>query len=332
MKMVFLSSSDTELEGGNMYGNMTALNQLGLGDLVAKIAREPELTAARKKDGGETDDLVFAASLREAISAAKEQQGTQSIDTSSLGQLYQTAVLQGVSATTRVSDPIKNSQTPDDETDTEATDPTSTSDPTDPTDNDNTGASAPTSSISEVVFSTGYANTELISKINNANTIDERLGYAAELRDKIVSALNNAGYTAAAAESADKLTVDGKTYDVIKASKGIGRDTAIQLLEVEEGTGAGAAGSSNGIVDAIFKAGESGLSLLRQLSASFSVSERKHLASQIQQMMVDHLNANGYTASITDSPDKIVVDGVTYDVIRGLNAPGRQAQYQAIKV
>jgi hypothetical protein len=310
-----------------MYGNMTALNQLGLGDLVAKIAREPELTAARKKDGGETDDLVFAASLREAISAAKEQQTTQSIDTTSLGQLYQTAVLQGVSATTRVSDPIKNSHTPDDETDTEATDPTDT---TDPTDNDNTGASAPTSSISEIVFSTGYANTELISKINNANTIDERLGYAAELRDKIVAALNNAGYTAAAAESADKLTVDGKTYDVLKASKGIGRDTAIQLLEVEEG--AGAASSSSAVVDAIFKAGESGLSLLRQLSASFSVSERKHLASQIQQMMVDHLNANGYTASTTDSPDKIVVDGETYDVIRSLNAPGRQAQYQAIKV
>jgi hypothetical protein len=307
-----------------MYGNMTALNQLGLGDLVAKIAREPELTAAREKAGGDTDDLVFAASLREAIAAVKGRQDTQSIETSSLGRIYQTAVLQGIGATTRVSDPIKSSRTPDDETDTEATDPT------DPTDNDNTGGTAPTSSISEVVFSTGYANAELLSKITNANTVDERLGYAAELRDKIVAALNNAGYTAAAAESADKLTVDGKTYDVIKASKGIGRDTAIQLLEVE--AGAGAASSSNGVVDAIFKAGESGLSLLRQISASFSVSERKHLASQIQQMMVDNLNANGYTASTTDSPDKIVVDGVTYDFIRGLNAPGGQAQYQAMKV
>lgn len=309
-----------------MYGNMTVLNQLGLGDLVAGITREPGLTPARKKDGGEGDDLVFAASLREAIAAVKDQQEARGIEPSTLGRIYQTAVLQGISNTTRVSDPIKSSQTPDDETDTESTD---TTDPTDPTNNDNTGAAAPTSSISEVVFSTGYSNTELLSKINNANTIDERLGYAAELRDKIVAALNNAGYTAAAAESADKLTVDGKTYDVIKASKGIGRDTAIQLLEVEDGAGTA---SNSSVVDAIFKAAESGLSLLRQLSASFNVTERKHLAAQIQQMMVDHLNANGYTASITDSPDKIVVDGVTYDVIRGLNAPGQQAQYQAMKV
>lgn len=306
-----------------MYGNMTVLNQLGLGDLVAGITREPGLTPARKKDGGEGDDLVFAASLREAIAAVKDQQDTRGIEPSTLGRIYQTAVLQGISNTTRVSDPIKSSQAPDDETDTESTDPT------DPTNNDNSVSTTPTSSISEVVFSTGYSNTELLSKINNANTIDERLGYAAELRDKIVAALNNAGYTAAAAESADKLTVDGKTYDVIKASKGIGRDTAIQLLEVEEGAGTA---SNSSVVDAIFKAGESGLSLLRQLSASFTVSERKHLAAQIQQMMVDHLNANGYTASITDSPDKIVVDGVTYDVIRGLNAPGQQAQYQAMKV
>jgi hypothetical protein len=312
-----------------MYGNMTALNQLGLGDLVARIVREPELTAARKKDGDETDDLVFAASLREAISAVKEQQDSQGIEASTLARIYRTAVIPGFSTTTRVSDPIINSRAPDDEDDTVSTDPTDSTAPTDPTE-DETTTSAPTSSISEVVFSTGYSNTELLSRINNANTIDERLGYAAELRDKIVTALNNAGYTAAAAESADKLTVDGKTYDVIKASKGIGRNTAIQLLEVE--TGAGAASHSNSVVDAIFKAGESGLSLLRQISASFSVSERKHLASQIQQMMVDHLNANGYTASTTDSPDKIVVDGVTYDVIRGLNAPGQQAQYQAMKV
>jgi len=307
-----------------MYGNMTVLNQLGLGDLVAGIGREPGLVPARKKDGGEGDDLVFAASLREAIAAVKDRQDAQGIEPSTLGLIYRTAVLRGIGNTMRVSDAIKSSQTPDDGTDADSTDPT------DPTNNDNTGSIAPTSSIAEVVFSTGYSNTELISKINNANTVDERLGYAAELRDRIVAALNNAGYTAAAAESADKLTVDGKTYDVIKASKGIGRETAVQLLEVEEG--AGASSSSNAVADAIFKAGESGLSLLRQLSASFNVSERKHLAAQIQQMMVDHLNANGYTASITDSPDKIVVDGVTYDVIRGLNAPGRQAQYQAMKV
>ncbi len=300
---------------------MTALNQLGLGDLAARVAREPELSTARQKEGGEADDLVFAASLREAISAIKEQQGTQGIEASSLAQLYRTAVIPGISTTARVSDPIANSQASANESDTVSTGST---------DSTSSTASAPASSISEVVFSTGYSNAELLSKITNANTVEERLGYASELRDKIVEALNNAGYTAAAAESADKLTVDGKTYDVIKSSRGIGRNTAVQLIEVEEG--AGASSSSSGVANAIYKAGESGLSLLRQISASFSVSERKHLASQIQQMMVDHLNANGYTASTTDSADKIVVDGVTYDVIRGLNAPGGQAQYQVMKV
>lgn len=311
-----------------MYGNMTALNELGLGSLVSKIAGQPHLGAASKKDGAEEGDPVFSASLLEAIEAMTEQGNTDDSaaaisgeETYYLSQLYRNVMLQGLGAADLISDTVMGTGAAASADPTNSTDPGSTN---------VTSPSTPTSSISEIVFSTGNSNAELITKINNANTVDERLGYAAELRDKIVSALNNAGYTATAADSADKLTVDGKTYDVIKASKGIGRNTAVQLLEVLEGSGA--SDDSNNIADAIFKAGESGLSLLRQISSSFNVTERQHLASQIQQMMVDYLNANGYTASTTDSPDKIVVDGTTYDFIRGLNAPGQQAQYQAMKV
>jgi flagellar hook-basal body complex protein FliE len=317
-----------------MYGNMTALNELGLGGWATKIAGQAHLTAASRKDG--EGDSVFSASLLEALEAMTEQQDADdptdnaSItgeDTYYLSQLYRNMMFQGLGYIDVVPDAVTGTGVTDDDSGFAAA---VTTDATGSGRTDVTATSTPTSSISEIVFSTGYSNTELITKINNANTIDERLGYAAELRDKIVSALNNAGYTATAADSADKLIVDGKTYDVIKASKGIGRNTAIQLLEVPEGSGA--SGNSNSVVDAIFKAGETGISLLRQLSSSFNVTERHHLASQIQQMMVDYLNGNGYTASTTDSPDKIVVNGTTYDFIRGLNAPGQRAQYQAMKV
>jgi hypothetical protein len=319
-----------------MYGNMTALNELGLGSLVTKIAGQPHQASASKKDGAGAGDPVFSASLLEAIEAMTEQGDTEDTDgnttitgenTYYLSQLYRNVMLQGLCAADFVSDTVTDTAVTEDGIGFGAA---ASTDPTDTGSTDASSSSTPTSSISEIVFSTGNSNAELITKINNANTVDERLGYAAELRDKIVTALNNAGYTATAADSADKLTVDGKTYDVIKASKGIGRNTAVQLLEVPEGSGA--SDDSNNIVDAIFKAGESGMSLLRQISSSFNVTERQHLASQIQQMMVDYLNANGHTASTTDSPDKIVVDGTTYDFIRGLNAPGQQAQYQAMKV
>ncbi|MCP5103758.1 MAG: hypothetical protein GY950_10290 [bacterium] len=280
------------------YGNLSTPNMLGLNDIVARIDRQTRLSGLPGRAGAPGNQL-FAASLMEAIEAAAAGEDTGSIisnpaEHQALSALYQNAMLQAITGTA--------ADSPD----------------------------SPTASIADVVFSTGSAHTELLSKINNSDTIAERLSNSAELRDKIVLALNGAGYTANALDSADKISVNGQIYDVIKASKGLGRNAKVQLLEVTEGSGT--TNSGGGAAEAIFKAGESGIGLLRQISASFNGTERKNLAAQIQQMMVDNLNANGYTASTHDSPDKIIINGETYDYIQGLNAVGQQAQFQAMKV
>ena len=47
---------------------------------------------------------------------------------------------------------------------------------------------------------------------------------------------------------------------------------------------------------------------------------------------MENLKASGYTAYAGQAPDKIVVDGVTYDIIRSLNAPDSAVRLQVIKV
>jgi hypothetical protein len=291
---------------------MAAFNDLGLNHTAGRLnglGRMPRLNENQEEDGQDTN---FVDTLMEMISAIQEQEQEET----------------GNNTIFRLPDPVPETiyipPTQDDVTDSDSTTAADT-------EIDDSVTTAPLASIADVVFATGNAHTDLLSKINNANTIDERLGYVKELRDKIIQALNSAGYTAATTsnDSADKISVDGKIYDVVRASKGLGRNAKVQLLEVKEGAGTA---SGSGVVDAIFKAGEQGIGLLRQISTSFNGTERRNLAAQIQQMMADYLNANGYTAETHNSPDKIIINGVTYDYIQGLNAVGQQAQFQALKV
>jgi len=188
------------------------------------------------------------------------------------------------------------------------------------------GTQKGTSSAEAIVMAAGWENADLIGKINTSTTIEDRLAYSIQLRDKIIDALREAGYTAYDIGKPDKISIDGSIYDVIKASRGLGRQTGVQFLPVE------ASIASDSHTDAIFAAGESLQNLLPEISATHDPDERQQLALEFRQQLLDQLNANGYSATAHSSTDKIVVDGKVYDILRNLNSPGRAVLFQAARV
>lgn len=203
----------------------------------------------------------------------------------------------------------------------------------------NTGG-VPVGTPREIIFSTGNANTSLLTRINSASTLDERLGYVSQLRDIIVSALNASGHYAYTYGSHDKFVVDGTLVDFLRAAKGMGETASLQFLDMgpainhgitgPEGKQGGGIGGN--MVSAIFAAGASGMALLNQISVSSDLNERRQLATDFINIVVSALNASGLTASSHVDPDKIVANGITYDIIRRLNTPGAIAQLQVLKV
>lgn len=185
-------------------------------------------------------------------------------------------------------------------------------------------SSSPALSIRDIVLQTGASNTDLVAKINNAATIDERLNYSVELRDKIIQALKADGHTAYEIGKPDKISVDGNIYDVIKASRGMGRRAAVQFMQVT------ATNQPDEVTQAIFEAGEKHQGMLSHVSGTSDVSQRHALGTQFRDQIIANLKDQGYSVSAGSSPDKLTVNGVTYDIIRGLNATGTQALFQVI--
>jgi flagellar hook-basal body complex protein FliE len=180
------------------------------------------------------------------------------------------------------------------------------------------------STAEDIVFRTGNANSDLIQKINSATSVSERLGFATELRDKIIEALKAEGHTAYDIGKADKISIDGTLYDVIKASRGLGMDSRVQFMKVPPAT------PEDMVKEAIYTSGEDTMDMMSQISGKSDASGRRMLAAQFRDGLVAKLNTAGYTASAGSSPDKIVVNGQTYDIIRNLNSPGSNASFHVM--
>ncbi|MCP5050611.1 MAG: hypothetical protein GY940_25840 [bacterium] len=182
------------------------------------------------------------------------------------------------------------------------------------------------SSAKDIVFRTGNENSGLIEKINNSATVEERLGFSRQLRDKIIDALKADGHTAYDIGKPDKISIDGTLYDVIKASRGVGLDSRVQFMEVPPAT------PGDTVKEAIYTAGENSMDLISQISGAKDSPGRRVLATQFRDQLVANLNTNGYTASAGASPDKIEVNGVTYDIIRSLNDMGANTRFHVMQV
>ena len=197
-----------------------------------------------------------------------------------------------------------------------------------------------TASAQDVLFATGREQNDLIQKINSASTLDERMSYVDELRDIMVESLNDSGHNAYSYGKHDKIVVNGNLIDFLLASNGVGMNTKVQWLDhgpaVNHGItppdGSGSSGSGGDYSSAIFSAGSQGNSILSQISSSVDLEERRALANSFQELIVNALKEQGYQAEVHSDPDKITLNGITFDVIRSLNTPGAQASLQALRV
>ncbi|MCP4216636.1 MAG: hypothetical protein GY765_18435 [bacterium] len=319
-----------------MYGNLETANLLGVEDILSTIRGK----AANGENVYPSGESAFAASLKNAFSARElTENKPESLEAyirpegTSLSARLQGALLRAQLGATGDIAGTDDAVT----TDPENEDPTgetgeTVGDGTDTSVVDSVVKTTPTRSLREVIFATGDANADLLSQINNAITTDERLGYVTELRDKIVSALREEGYTTETTADLDKITIDGELYDVVRKYRTPGRIAKVQALhqEANPATFAGG-GSGGGVEDAILKATEDGMNLLLQIRGSQSSSEQENLAAMIQDMVVTNLKEQGYEASALSSPDKITVNGTTYDFIRGLGSDGANTQFQVME-
>jgi hypothetical protein len=185
-------------------------------------------------------------------------------------------------------------------------------------------------SASSIVFSVGKEQNGLLSQINAAATMEERLSLAVQLRDKVVAALDAAGFNAVDLGKADKISINGVAYDILSDINTLGASTSVQMLRID---GAGQSpGSSSDPRSSILAAGAAHAGIIAQISASYSLEERRSLGTQLQSLVAEKLRSAGFTVETMESPDKIIVNGVTYDFIRSLNSPGAKAAIQTLLV
>lgn len=182
-------------------------------------------------------------------------------------------------------------------------------------------------SAREVVFAAGRERQDLLDKMNSAATEAEKTGWGCALRDHIIEALNSAGHSAFEVGKTDKIVINGTVYDIIRAANGLGGQSAVHLLELKP------FGESilSDARQAIVHAGSANGALLSQISASSDMAERRSIAEQLRELVLAALRSAGFGAEAHADPDKLVVNGLTYDFIRGLNSPG-VAQLQALRV
>lgn len=189
------------------------------------------------------------------------------------------------------------------------------------------GGGSASGSIKEVVFAAGRERQDLLDKMNSATTEAEKTRWGQELRDYIIEALNNAGHSAFEVGKTDKIVINGIVYDILRAANGMGGSSAVQLLELKPFGESVLSDARKAIVNA----GAANSALLSQISASSDMAERRTIAEQLRELVLAALRSAGFGAEAHADPDKLVVDGITYDFIKGLNSPG-VAQFQALLV
>ncbi len=307
-----------------MYENMSSLNLLGLNEILAT----GRVSWGQSTDGNEKTRTSAFADLLASFSE-NDTQGdvAQFMDKAgitmpagcSLQQLYLDAMLKTMSTDFSTADTTASTSTAT--TDTTTTSQSGTT----------TGTTTSSSrSQQEIVLTVGSENAELLTQINNATSLDERLKYGTAMRDKIVTALRAEGYSVETTGSIDKISINGQVIDVMQNLKTLGMNSRIQYLETQNG---GNSNVNNEITTAILEAAQTGINSLLQLRASTDPSQRQQLALTIRTQIVEQLNAKGYNCTgVFGSADKITLNGNTYDFLSGLNSNSSQTHFQALKV
>ena len=100
------------------------------------------------------------------------------------------------------------------------------------------------------------------------------------------------------------------------------------VLAEASGVAASASGASRSISDIVFSSGSAFGDLIGSINSAPTIDERLNLATEFRDMVIATLQAAGYSARSGGEEDKIVVEGVTYDILRSINTLGAQTSVQ----
>ncbi|MBI2840954.1 MAG: hypothetical protein HYX75_21765 [Acidobacteria bacterium] len=169
---------------------------------------------------------------------------------------------------------------------------------------------------------------DLLTQISASTDVGQRRELGAQFTQSLVTALNAAGFTAATTDSADKILVNGVTLDVIRSLNSAGKEVTLQMHVIDTLSGSPAAPST--LKEALQLAATELEDLINQINNATTIDERRDLVRELQSKVVEYLNQFGFSASITDKPDKITVNGVLYDFVRHANTLGKDIVLQTL--
>lgn len=172
----------------------------------------------------------------------------------------------------------------------------------------------------------------LLGQISNSTDLAQRRALALSFREKVIQALQQAGYSAGGAGSPDKIVVEGRTYDIISSLNTPGTRVSAQWLLVTGGTTNNTTGATRSVADVVFTTGKQQSALIQQISSAVTMEERLGLATQFRDKVIDALKAAGHSAQDLGKPDKISVNGVPYDILRAVNALGMNTAVQLLPI
>lgn len=169
---------------------------------------------------------------------------------------------------------------------------------------------------------------DLLDKISASTDVGQRRELAGQFTQSLVAALNAAGFTAAVTDSADKILVNGVTVDVIRSLNTAGKEVTLQMHVID--TLAGSPSAPSTLKEALELAATEFEDLINQINNATTIDERRDLVRELQSKVVEYLNQFGFSATTTDKPDKIIVNGVLYDFVRHANTVGKDIVLQTL--
>lgn len=167
---------------------------------------------------------------------------------------------------------------------------------------------------------------DLLKQISASNDVEQRRALGRQFQEAVVAALVQAGYSAGVTDSADKIQVNGTTIDILRRLNTAGAETRVQLHVID--LAATSLQDGGTLEELINLAASQRQDLIDRINKAATLGERRDAGAELTSSIVAYLNQMGYSAQTTDSADKIIVNGQTYDIIRALNSLGTPIRFQ----
>lgn len=171
----------------------------------------------------------------------------------------------------------------------------------------------------DIVMGMASVNRHIEARLMNSFDVEEKREIAIEYKLAVLEALRMAGKDVQDTDSADKLIIEGETVDLIYALGTPGGESRFHWHVCRPGEGYDAFDDNQKL---IMSMGDRYVHLLSQINQSNNGDERRAIAREIKALLINDLRDMGIEVEDTQSPDKVIIDGITYDFIMHLNSDG----------